>query len=362
MMLLLIQIKDGSGIRSGKSGRITVVFNNYTDIRRKEMTKKALITGVSGQDGSYLAELLLSKGYEVHGLVMRIDLEDASHRLFNILPILDKIQLHPAELESFSSILRVFEKVRPDECYHLAGQSFVDTSFDSETSTINVNLNGTHNVLMSLKMMSPECRYYFAGSSEMFGKVKTAPQDEDTPFNPRSIYGISKVGGYHLSVNYRDHYNIFCCNGILYNHESERRGYQYVTRKISSGVAAIKLGLRDSIRLGNLESRRDWGYAPEYVNAMWLMLQQDHPDDYVIGTGKTHTVREFVQSAFSVLDLDWEKHVEIDQNLFREGEQVELRSNPEKARRVLHWDPKTSFAELVQKMVMADFKLLSGKP
>ena len=324
------------------------------------MKKIALITGISGQDGSYLAELLLSKEYDVHGLVMRIDLEDVNHRLANILSILDRVQLHSAELESLASILRIFDQVRPDECYHLAAQSFVDTSFDTETSTLDTNVKGTHNVLMSLKMLAPQCRFYFAGSSEMFGRVRTSPQDEETPFNPRSIYGISKVAGYHLSRNYRDYYGMFCCNGILYNHESERRGFEYVTRKITSTAAAIKLGLRDSLKLGNLEARRDWGYSPEYVNAMWLMLQQDHPGDYVVGTGKTHSVREFVESAFSTLDLDWTRYVTFDESLYRPGEEVELCSNPARAKLILGWEAQTSFDELVKRMVMSDLRILSS--
>ena len=263
--------------------------------------KKALITGISGQDGSYLSELLLEKGYQVHGIAMKVEIEDAIHRLTRLEKVIDQIHLYPAELESFSSILRVFNEVQPDECYHFAAQSFVDYSFDNEFSTMNVNLNGTHNVLAAMKMSAPNCKFYFAGSSEMFGKAKTSPQDENTPFNPRSIYGISKVAGFHLSVNYRDLYGMFCSNGILFNHKSERRGYEFVTRKITSSVANIKLGKQKSIKLGNLDARRDWGYAPDYVQAMWLMLQYDTPENFVIGTGITHTVRDFVEIAFSTL-------------------------------------------------------------
>ena len=247
--------------------------------------KKALITGISGQDGSFLADLLLSRGYEVHGLIMQIDLEDINHRLINIKHILDEVHLHPANLENFSSIFSIFEQIRPDECYHFAAQSFVDFSFDTEFSTFNINVHGTHNILAAIKMLAPHCKIYFAGSSEMFGKVTSAPQDENTSFRPRSIYGISKAAGFQLGINYREQYGLFLSNGILYNHESERRGFQYVTRKISSGAARIKLGLENFLTLGNLDARRDWGYAPEYVEAIWLMLQQEKPDDYVLGTG-----------------------------------------------------------------------------
>jgi GDPmannose 4,6-dehydratase len=323
--------------------------------------KKALITGISGQDGSFLSELLLEKGYEVHGIVMRVELEDVEHRLTRIQHILNDVILHPAEMESFPSVLGVINEVCPDECYHLAAQSFVDYSFDSEFSTLNVNLNGTHNILAALKMTAQSCRFYFAGSSEMFGKVGSSPQDESTPFYPRSVYGISKVAGFHLSRNYRDNYGMFTCNGIMYNHESERRGFEFVTRKISSGVAKIKLGLLNSIRLGNLESRRDWGYAPEYVKAMWLMLQQDHPDDYVVGTGITHSVKELVEAAFQALDLDWEKYVIVDEKLFRPSDQVELRANPQKAQTNLGWKSTIGFSDLICKMVMTDYNQLLEK-
>ena len=323
--------------------------------------KKALITGISGQDGSYLAELLLSKGYEVHGLVMRVELEDITHRLINVQNILDQITLHPAELESFPTIFNAIEQICPDECYHLAAQSYVDYSFDTEFSTVNTNLNGTHNMLAALKMVCPKCRFYFAGSSEMFGRAETSPQDENTPFNPRSLYGITKVAGHHLSMNYRERYNMFTATGIMYNHESERRGFEFVTRKISSGAASIKLGITDTLVLGNLDSRRDWGFAPEYVNGMWLMLQHKNPDNFVIGKGETHSVREFVEIAFSTLDLDWQKYVILDEKLLRPAEVVELRANPAKAYQVLNWQPQVSFAELVQRMVRYDLERLQTR-
>jgi GDPmannose 4,6-dehydratase len=320
--------------------------------------KKALITGISGQDGSYLSELLLSKDYDVHGLVMRVELEDTSHRLVNIGHILDKITFYPAELESFPTIFNAIEKICPDECYHLAAQSFVDYSFDTEFSTVNTNFTGTHNILAALKMICPHCRFYFAGSSEMFGRVISSPQDETTPFNPRSIYGITKVAGHHLSMNYRERYGMFTSTGILFNHESERRGFEFVTRKISTGAASIKLGISNTLTLGNMDARRDWRYAPEYVQAMWLMLQQETPDNYVIGTGEVRSVREFVEIAFSTLGLDWQKYVIVDEKLFRPSDTMDLCANPLKANRELKWQPLLSFSELVNKMVQNDFEKL----
>lgn len=316
--------------------------------------KKALITGITGQDGSYLAEFLLSKGYQVHGIVRRVAIEDPVHRLSRIQGILNRVQLHSASLESYPSIFRVMERVQPDECYHLAAQSFVSYSFDDEFSTIGININGTHFVLSSIREKAPECKFYFAGSSEMFGNAKEVPQNEQTHFHPRSPYGISKVAGFHLTRNYRDAFGLFACNGIMFNHESERRGFEFVTRKVSSSVARIRLGLEDELRLGNLDARRDWGYAPDYVRAMWLMLQQSQPDDYVVATGKAHTVREFAQRAFEMVGLNWEDHVVVDERLYRPTEVHELRGDISKASRELGWFPQVSFDDLVRIMVEAD--------
>jgi GDPmannose 4,6-dehydratase len=316
--------------------------------------KKALITGVTGQDGSYLAELLLEEGYEVHGIVRRVALEDPQHRLWRIRHLLDKIHLHAGSLETYASIFNVVENVQPDECYHLAAQSFVSYSFEDAFSTINTNINGTMSVLSAIQQRVPKCRVYFAGSSEMFGVVDRSPQDEETAFHPRSPYGISKVAGFHLTRNFREGYNIFACNGILFNHESPRRGYEFVTRKITSAAAGIKMDLSNELRLGNLDARRDWGFAGDYVKAMWLMLQQDKADDYVVATGETHTVREFVELAFGYLDLNWQDYVVIDQQLYRPAEMHQLAGDYSKAEKTLGWSPKVGFKELVEMMVEAD--------
>jgi GDPmannose 4,6-dehydratase len=321
--------------------------------------KKALITGITGQDGSYLAELLLDKGYEVHGLVRRVALEDPEHRLSRMVHILDKLHLHPASLESYPSVFKVIQKIQPDECYHLAAQSFVSYSFEDEFSTFQTNVNGTHYVLSSLKEVAPECRFYFAGSSEMFGNAEEEPQNEQTKFHPRSVYGISKVAGFELTRNYREAYGMKAWNGILFNHESPRRGFEFVTRKISSTVAKIKKGQAEELTLGNLDAKRDWGYAPEYVEAMWLMLQQEEPDEFVIATGKPHTVREFVEEAFNVVGLDWRKYLKTDPRYFRPAEVHTLCGDASKAEKILGWKPRTSFKDLVRIMVEQD--LSKGK-
>src|SRR2546430_2560558 len=261
------------------------------------LARRALISGITGQDGSYLAEWLLAKGYEVHGVVRRVAIEDPEHRLTRLDAIRAQIKLHAASLESYASIHQVVAAVEPDECYHLAAQSFVSYSFDDEFSTLNANINGTHYLLAAVKNIVPRCRFYFAGSSEMFGKADEVPQTERTRFHPRSTYGISKVAGYELTRNYREAYGLHASSGILYNHESPRRGFEFVTRKITSHAAKIKLGLGHELRLGNLDSKRDWGHAKDYVQAMWLMLQEPKPDDYVVATGETHSVGEFCDLA-----------------------------------------------------------------
>jgi GDPmannose 4,6-dehydratase len=316
--------------------------------------RKALITGITGQDGSYLADLLLDHDYEVHGIVRRVALQDPQHRLARISHLGDRIQLHAASLESFPSLYQVFQKVQPDECYHLAAQSFVSYSFDDEFSTLQSNINGTHYMLAALKSIVPQCRFYFAGSSEMFGKVAEIPQTETTRFHPRSAYGISKVAGFDLTRNYREAYGIHASNGILFNHESPRRGFEFVTRKITWGVARIAAGEASELKLGNLDAKRDWGHARDYVRAMWLMLRQDEPDDYVIATGETHSVREFCELAFSFAGLDYKKYVVTDPHFYRPAEVDLLIGNAELAKTRLGWKYETGFEALVREMVDAD--------
>ena len=321
------------------------------------MTRKALITGIAGQDGSYLADLLLAKGYEVHGIVRRIALEDSAHKLKNIGHLHGKVKLHVASMDNVLSLIKTIREVMPDECYHLAASSFVSYSFEDEMSILNNNINSTHYLLAALKEFVPLCRFYYAGSSEMFGVVEQAPQDERTPFNPRAIYGVSKVAGYHLVKNYRQQYGMFACSGILYNHESPRRGYEFVTRKIVSSAVRIKLGLQESVSLGNLDAHRDWGYSPDYVKAMWLMLQAEAPEDYVVATGETHTVREFVETAFGCLDLDYRQYVQIDSQFFRPAEQVRLCGNPRKITEQLGWARTRTLAEIIGEMVESELAL-----
>ncbi len=314
----------------------------------------ALITGITGQDGSYLAEFLIEQGYKVHGIVRRVALEDPEHRLWRIRHLTNDIELHPASLESFASIYRVIRSVGPDECYHLAAQSFVSYSFEDEFSTLNTNINGTHYVLAALHDLVPDCRFYFAGSSEMFGHADEVPQNERTRFHPRSSYGISKVAGFELTRNYREAYRLHASNGILYNHESPRRGYEFVSRKITYQATRIKLGLESRLSLGNLDAKRDWGHAREYVNAMWRMLQQPTPGDYVVATGETHSVREFAELAFSCLDLDYRNFVDVDPKLVRPAEVDILQGDASRAKKDLGWCNRVGFKELVREMVDAD--------
>lgn len=325
------------------------------------MTKKALITGITGQDGSYLAEHLLARGYEVHGLVRRVALEDPARRFTRINHLLKRVTLHPASLESYPSLFHVVSQIPFDECYHLAAQSFVAESFADGFSTMNTNINGTHYLLAALRELRPGCRFYFAGSSEMFGKVAETPQRETTRFHPRSPYGISKVAGFDLTRNYREAYGMFCSSGLLFNHEGPRRGYEFVTRKITSTVARIKLGLAEELRLGNLEAQRDWGHAKDYVRAMYLMLQQDEPDDYVVATGKTHTVRDFCARAFGEVELDWEQYVKVDEQFLRPAEVDLLIGDASKARRELGWEPEYTFAGMIKEMVAADMEAASNE-
>ena len=322
------------------------------------MTKVALITGITGQDGSYLAELLLSKGYEIHGTVRRVALEDTTHRLWRIRKILNDITLHSASLESYASIFKIVQKVKPDEVYHLAAQSYVVYSFEDEFSTLNTNINGTHYILSAVKEFNKNLKFYFAGSSEMFGKVNQTPQTENTPFHPRSSYGISKVAGYHLTRNYREAYNLHASTGILFNHESQRRGFEFVTRKISYAVARIKKGLQKKVKLGNIKAKRDWGHSQDYVMAMWSMLQQKNPGDYVIGTGIEHSVEEFAKKAFEHVGLNYKDYVIVDDNLIRPAEVDTLLADYSKAKKILKWEPKISFDDLVTSMVESDLEFI----
>ncbi len=324
--------------------------------------KKAFITGITGQDGSYLAELLLEKGYEVHGIVRRVAIEHPQARMWRIRHLLDRIKVHSASMESYASIFDIIADVKPHECYHLAAQSFVSYSFEDEFSTINTNLNGTHYVLSAIKRQAPHCRFYFAASSEMFGNAAETPQNENTPFHPRSPYGISKMAGFELTKNYREAYGLFALSGILFNHESPRRGAEFVTRKITSGAAKIKLGLEKEIRLGNLEARRDWGHSRDYVKAMWLMLQQEEPEDFVVASGQSHSVKEFLDTAFSCLDLDYRKYLIIDKDLYRPSEVNILQGDASKARQRLKWFPESRFENLVQEMVDGDMEWYTKSP
>jgi GDPmannose 4,6-dehydratase len=318
------------------------------------MARRALITGITGQDGSYLAEWLLQKGYEVYGVVRR----SSAPNLGRIEHLLDRVQLRPADLLDQLSLIRLIDEVRPHEFYNLAAMSFVPASWDQPLLTGEYNAQGVTRALEAIRQVDTKIKFYQASSSEMFGKVREVPQSELTPFYPRSPYGVSKVYGHYITVNYRESYQLFACSGILFNHESPRRGLEFVTRKVTDGVARIKLGLADSLPMGNLDAQRDWGFAGDYVRAMWLMLQQDEPDDYVVATGKTHSVKELVELAFSYADLDWQKYVKIDPRFIRPAEVDLLVGEPKKAKDALGWTPEVDFGGLVRMMVDADIKRL----
>ena len=318
------------------------------------MSKRALITGISGQDGSYLAELLLEEGYEVVGIVRRL----SAPNHWRIEHLLDRIVLRPADLLDQLSLIRVIDDVRPDEVYNLAAMSFVPASWDQPMLTGEYNAQGVTRMLEALRQVDTSIRFYQASSSEMFGKVRETPQSEMTPFYPRSPYGVSKVFAHYITVNYRESYDLFAVSGILFNHESPRRGLEFVTRKVSDGVARVKHGLADKLYLGNLDANRDWGYAGDYVRAMWLMLQQDRPDDFVISTGVSHSVQELVATAFSHVGLDWRQHVETDPSLLRPAEVEHLIGDSTKARDVLKWSSSVDFSHLIQMMVDADLERL----
>jgi GDPmannose 4,6-dehydratase len=320
----------------------------------EDMAKRALITGITGQDGSYLAEWLLQKGYEVVGVVRR----SSSPNLWRIEHLLNRIELKPADLLDQLSIYRLLGEVRPTEFYNLAAMSFVPASWEQPLLTGEYNAQGVTRALEAIRQVDPKIRFYQASSSEMYGKVREVPQSEATPFYPRSPYGVSKVYGHYITVNYRESYNLFACSGILFNHESPRRGLEFVTRKVTDGVARIKLGLSDALPMGNLDAQRDWGFAGDYVRAMWLMLQQDEPDDYVIATGVTHTVKKLVEVAFSHAGLDWQKYVKIDQRFIRPAEVDLLIGDPAKAKKTLGWEPTVDFEGLVKMMVDADLERL----
>jgi GDPmannose 4,6-dehydratase len=322
--------------------------------------KKALITGINGQDGSYLAELLLAKGYEVHGIIRQSSIENHQKLIF-LKKIYNQLQLHICSLNNHLSIYKLIDEIKPDECYHLAAASFVSYSFEDEASVLATNLNPTHYFLSSIKELVPWCRFYFAGSSEIFGNTDIAPQKETTRFNPRSIYGISKLASHYVVKNYREYHGLYACTGFCYNHESPRRSHSFVSRKITSGAAKIHLNLEDKIQLGNIEAIRDWGYAPEYVEAMWMMLNNPcGPRDYIIATGIPHTVRDLLNIAFSLVGLDYTKYLEINNDFFRPGEQVPLLGDASNIHKDLGWCPKANFEKVIEEMVLNDISLLKS--
>ena len=319
--------------------------------------RTALITGITGQDGSHLADLLISKGYKVHGMVRRASTDN----LFRIEHILDKVELHQGDLLDSASLVTIVEKTQPDEVYNLGAMSFVPTSWKQPVLTAEYTGVGVTRILEAIRQAKPDAKFYQASSSEMYGKVHEVPQRETTMFHPRSPYGVAKAYGHYITMNYRESYNMFACSGILFNHEGPRRGREFVTRKISHGAAMIKMGLDTELRLGNLQAKRDWGYAGDYVRAMWLMLQQAEPDDFIVGTGETHTVQEFCEIAFDAVGLNWEKFVVVDPAFYRPAEVDILLSDPTKANTVLGWKPEVSFDRLVRMMVDEDVRLVKNK-
>ncbi len=318
------------------------------------MSKRALITGITGQDGSYLAEFLLDKGYEVFGMVRRSSME----KFDRIDHIKDKIEIRQADLLDQMSLINLVDDIKPDEIYNLAAMSFVPTSWTQPVLTAQFTAIGVTRVLEAIRAVNPKIKFYQASSSEMFGKVKTIPQHEETPFHPRSPYGVAKVYGHWITVNYRESYDIFGVSGILFNHESPRRGIEFVTRKVTYNAAKIKLGITDELKMGNLDAKRDWGFAGDYVKAMWLMLQQDKPEDFIISTGKTHSVKNLVETAFSSLDLDYKEYVKLDKKFIRPAEVDLLIGDPGKAKKILNWEPETSFEQLIDMMVKSDIELV----
>ncbi len=339
-------------------------------MKEKSLEKKALVTGITGQDGSYLAELLINKGYEVYGLHRRTSM-DVFDRIGNLRK---EIKLVAGDVTDFGSIIRMIKEINPDEIYNLAAQSFVPDSWTQPISTVQINALGVINILEAIRILNPKIKFYQASTSEMFGKVKETPQNENTPFHPRSPYAASKAFSYYITQNYRESYNIFACNGILFNHESPKRGKQFVTRKITHSVAKIKLGYQDFFEIGNMDAKRDWGYAGDYVEAMWLMMQKEKSDNYVIGTGETHSVREFIEESFKVagMPIKWEGKgidevgkyqdkvvVKVSPKFYRPAEVDLLLSDPSKAKKVLGWNPKVKFKELVKMMVESDLNNLS---
>ena len=313
-----------------------------------KVNKKAIITGITGQDGSYLAELLIKKNYKVYGIIRN---NNDSKRFWRINHLQQNINFIKIDINNYNDISKVIKKIKPSEFYHLAAQSFINYKFDDEFFKLNPNINGTHYILSALKDFSPKTKFYFAASSEIFGNTKTLSQNERTPFNPRSAYGISKVTGYLLTKNYRDAYGLFTCSGILFNHESSRRGASFVTKKIIKGLIDIKEGRAKKIILGNINAKRDWGHAKDYVEAMWRMLQQKKPEDFVIGTGKLHSVKDFLKIAFEQLNLKYKNYITIDKKFWRKNDKFLLRANPYKAKKILKWQPKIKFKDLIIDMI-----------